>query len=397
MQYFLVFLLISISLAVIARGLTVLIHEFGHAIPALLLTKKPVTIYIGSYGDKRKSLRINLGTLVIFFRYNPLLWKLGLCVPSATSVSLTKQIIYTLFGPVASLLIGVISFYLVFAFDGHSFLKLFLIVFVASALFDTLISLIPNSTPIMVYNGLNIYNDGYQLKLLFHYKKLPQEYEKASHLYNQQRYTEAAILFGRMISNGINDENIYRLAIHSYLQERNYSKVMEFSNSFAATNKLNSDDLSTMALAYSQLGLYSESMSFYDQSLQLNPENKYSLNNKGYTLMLQNSYEDAIPFFNRVIELDIDFTSAYDNRGLSKIKLGNIEEGLNDINHALKLDPNNAYCYRSMGIYHFDKQEYYQALQLFEKAKGIDSTTHKIDELINNTKKQLTEIRATKA
>ncbi len=393
MQYFPIFLLILIALVLITRPLTVLFHELGHAIPAILLTKRKVTIYIGSYGDPKKSLKFNIGVLVIFFRYNPFDWRLGLCVPSAETISVNKQIIYTLTGPLASLIIGVIACYFTFAYDLHGFLKLFLIVFLGSAVFDLIVNLIPNQTPIKLYDGSITYNDGYSLKQLFYYKRLPKEYSEAAKLYKEQRYADAAILFEKMLS-GIKDENIYRLAISCFLQDKNYEKAKELSESFALMGKMNSDDLSNIALSYSQLGQHDKAMELYEKSLQQNPDNRYSLNNKGYTLNLINRFEEAIPFFDRAIELDKCFAYSYNNRGLSKIKLGLAEEGLQDINHSLKLDPNNSYGYRNLGIYHFDQGEYDEALQLFLKAKDSDDTTHMIDELINDTKLQIDQMAA---
>jgi hypothetical protein len=49
-----------LSLGLVVLGivrLSTLLHELGHAIPMLLLTKQTVTIYIGSYADKRNSFR----------------------------------------------------------------------------------------------------------------------------------------------------------------------------------------------------------------------------------------------------------------------------------------------------------------------------------------------------
>jgi tetratricopeptide (TPR) repeat protein len=390
MQYFPIFLLILIGLVLITRPLTVLFHELGHAIPAILLTRQKATIYIGSYGDPKRSIKINLGGLAVFFCYNPFAWKLGLCVPSAKSVSINRQIVYTLAGPFASLTIATIACYFTFAYDLHGFLKLFLIVFLGSAFLDLLVNLIPNQTPIKLYDGTITYNDGYSLKQLFYYKRLPKDYSDAAELYNEQKFSEAAILFEKLLSD-VKDENIYRLAISSYLQDKNYKKAKEISDAFALTGEMNSDDLSNIALSYSQLGFHDEALKLYDSSLKLNPDNKNSLNNKGYTLNLMNKFEEAISLFDRAIELDKDFAYSFNNRGLAKIKLGYTEEGLQDINHSFELDPNNSYGYRNLGIYHFDKGEFEEALRLFTKARELDDTTHMIDDLLNETKFKFTE------
>lgn len=390
MQYFPIFLLIVIGLVLVARSLTVLFHELGHAIPVILLTKQKATIYIGSYGDPKRSMKINFGALDIFFRYNPFAWRLGLCVSSAKSVSINKRIIYTLAGPFASLVIAIIACYFTFTYDLHGFLKLFLIVFLGSAFLDLLINLIPNKTPIKLYDGSITYNDGYNLKQLFYYKRLPKAYAEAADLYTEQKFADAAVLFEKLLSD-TKDENVHRLAISAYLQDKNYHKAKELSDAFASTGEMNSDDLSNIALSYSQLGFHDKALEFYNKSLQLNPDNKYSLNNKGYTLNLMNKFDEAISLFDRAIDLDKDFAYSYNNRGLGKIKLGRTEEGLQDINYAFQLDPNNSYGYRNLGIYYFDKGEFDEALRLFTKAKELDGTTHMINELLSDAKLKLTE------
>jgi tetratricopeptide (TPR) repeat protein len=241
-----------------------------------------------------------------------------------------------------------------------------------------------------LYDGRITYNDGYSLKQLFYYKRLPKEYSEAADLYNEHMYADAAVLFEKLLLIS-KDEHIYRLTINSYLQDKNYSKAKELSDTFVLSDKMNSDDLSNMALSYSQLGFHDEALKYYDRSLQQNPNNKYSLNNKGYTLNLMNKFEEAISHFDRAIEVDKEFSYSYNNRGLAKIKLGKEEEGLQDINCSFEIDPNNSYGYRNLGIYHFDKGEFDKALGLFEKAKELDNTTHMINDLISESKLKLTQ------
>lgn len=389
MQYFLVYLLMLVGLVLISKPMTTIIHELGHAIPMLFLTRQKVTIYIGSYGDPRKSIKINLGLLIIFFSINPLKWRTGLTVSSAKTISLNKQIIYTITGPLASVTLGSISCYLTFALDLHGFLKLFLIIFLSSAFFDFLFNIIPSQIPLQLYDGTITFNDGYSLVLLFGYKRVPKEYLIAVDMINAKQFSEAATVTDKLIKDGEKNENIYRVAILAHLNNKNYDKAKELSDDFFLSNKLNSDDFSNMALAYSKLGLYEDSLGLYDKSLFGNPNNFYTLNNKGYTLNLINKFEEAIPLFDRAIELDVNFAYSYNNRGLSKIKLGKLDEGLNDINKSFELDSNNSYGYMNLGIYHFDKAEFDEAMKLFRKAKELDSTTHKIDELIKITAEKI--------
>jgi len=386
MQYFLFFLVLAVILILIARPLTVLCHELGHAIPAILLTKEKVTIYIGSYGDPKKSIRYKLKLLEIYFRYNPFSWKLGLCVPSAKAVSINRQIIYTVTGPITSLIIATAACYIAFTYDMHGLLKLFLVLFFGSALLDLIVNLIPRNKPIKLYSGTITYNDGYKLKQLFYYKKFPNQYSKAIELYNQQKFLDAAMLFEKMLTDGIKHKDVYRLAINSYLQCKNYVKGKDLTEELKEIDELTSDDLSNLALCYSQSGLHEKALELYNESLRLNHNNKYSLNNKGFTLNLLNRYEEAIPLLDKAIEIDKDFAYSYNNRGLSKIKIGKTEEGLNDINYSFTLDGNNSYGYRNLGIYNLDKGNYEEALKLFIKANELDETTHLVKELIDEAK-----------
>jgi len=68
MEPFIPFLFFLAALVLLTRQLSVFFHELGHAIPALVLTKEKVTIYIGSFGDPNKSLKIPIVPLTIFFR-----------------------------------------------------------------------------------------------------------------------------------------------------------------------------------------------------------------------------------------------------------------------------------------------------------------------------------------
>jgi len=383
MDYFPFILLFFALLVLVTRPFTVLFHELGHAIPAILMTRQKVSIYIGSYGDPKRSLHFRIGLLEVWFKYNPFSWRLGLCVPSAKEISINKQIIYTLTGPLASFVIATVACYITFTYDLHGFLKLFLIIFLGSSIFDLFLNLTPNNAPIQLYDGRLTYNDGYQLKQLLSYKRFPKEYEQATVLYNKQKFAEAAAIFKNILGRGIKDENIYRLAISSFLQVKDYNGAKDLSDEFIIHGNLNSDDYANAGISYSQLYKHDKALEFYDKSLQLNPGNKYSLNNKGFTLNLLDKFQEAIPLFDKAIEIDKTFAYSYNNRGLAKIKIGKAEEGLEDINNSFKLDENNSYGYRNLGIYHLDKEEYSKALDLFRKAKELDSTTYMIDELIN--------------
>ena len=368
MGYFeLLFIFLSCFLI---RPTTVALHELGHGIPALLITKQKVSLYIGSYGDSKKSLRVKLGLLHFYFTYNIFAWNKGLCVPSAKKISLNNQIIYILGGPIISLTTVIGALYLAFTYDINGMHKLLLIFLLISALIDFVYSLVPSSTPYKAANGNLLYNDGENLRRLFYLKKLPTEFSDATESYHAQKFEDAAILYEKLLADGFTKEVIYRSTIIAFLHAKNYRKAKEVSDEFAQRHTLNSDDFSAMALAYSQIGLHEQALEYYDRSLILNPKNIYALNNKGYTLNLMESYEEATSFFNEAIAIDDDFAYAYCNRGLSKIKMGQFDEGLKDIYYSLEVDKENSYAYRNLGIYYLEQEKFSEALNNFKKQKN---------------------------
>jgi tetratricopeptide (TPR) repeat protein len=381
MPYFLIMILIVIVLIFITRALTVLLHELGHAIPALILTKQKVAVYVGSYGNPDKCLRLNIGLLEIWLKYNPFLWRVGICIPSAKGISINKQILYTLTGPITSLLIASIACYLAFTYDLHGALELFVIIFLGSSIFDFFANLIPRSIPVVIHDGRSTFNDGHLLQTLIHFKRLPEDYEKALQLYYGQQYADAAQLSNNLLDGGFKDEHIYRLAISSYLQDKNYNAAKAPVDEFINYGKCSSDDFTNAGFIYFKLGLQQTAIAFYDKALELNAKSKVALNNKGYSLNLLNRYQEAIVCLDNSIQIDKDFHYAYNNRGLAKIKTGKVEEGLQDINYSIKLNSSNAYCYLNLGIYHLDKGEAEEALALFSKAKELDPSTYMLEEL----------------
>lgn len=376
----------------IIRPFTVLIHELGHSLPALIFTKDKVQLFVGSDGDPQKSLHITLGRLELFFKYNPILWNHGLCVHRSGRLSINKNIIITLSGPLTSLLFGISSIYFAFVGDMHGSLKLISVFILVSSLIDFFTNLIPNSIPTILHNGLIVYNDGQQLKQLLSYKTMPAQYNTGIEYYDKTDYKSAAIQFQYILDSGIVDEYIFRLAISSYLQSKDYASALSVHEKFDQEYPLNSDDYSNAAVIKSYLNKYEEGLVDYQIALEKNPKNNITLSNRGYTYLLIGEFRKAITDFNQAIELEPDSAYAYSNRGLAKMKLGHYEDGLKDVNKSLRLDVLNSYAYKNLGIYYFDKGEYETAMVHFEKANQLDKETHLLQEYMLKTENEIGKV-----
>ena len=144
--------------AVLVYPVLVLVHELGHAVPALLLTRAPVTVYLGSYGDHHHTWRVQLGALELYVKRN-LFWTKGLCVHTGQNLSRAGRMLIGLGGVVVSTLVAVLGFYGALVFDLHGAVKLLLFVLVLLAVISLVANLVPSTRG-------GFANDGMLLKLL---------------------------------------------------------------------------------------------------------------------------------------------------------------------------------------------------------------------------------------
>ena len=180
--------LTAIGIVILTRPFTVFVHEFGHALPLLFFTKDKVTVFLGSHGDKSNSFRIKVDLLEIWLLKNPFIWKSGLCIPPKKEISINKQIIYTLAGPIASLILALIAAFLAYYFDFSKIGGFAIFVFFISAIFDLFHNLTPNKRQIVLNDGTVTYNDGAQLEFLFFLKRISRDKTNPIQLYHEGKY-----------------------------------------------------------------------------------------------------------------------------------------------------------------------------------------------------------------
>jgi tetratricopeptide (TPR) repeat protein len=385
-----VVVVVILLLFVLTRMITVIIHEAGHALAGLILLKGDITVYIGSYGDPKKGIHFKLGRLQVYFKFNPLLWSHGICKANAQTTSLFRNYIFTLAGPLASIITTCICIYIIVFTSIYSnpAIKLTAIFLGFSAIFDFALNLQANEKPIVLYDGSTTYNDGQTLKMLWSTRKTYSKLVRLHEMYKNNEFEKGVELFESSYSK-LKDFNLLRLGIVMHMSVKNYTRSAELHNELSSSTALSSEDYCNGALAYSFSGNHAGALELYSESLKLNQDNFYSLNNRAYTYLQIGEYAKAIVDSNRVLVLDSKYGYAYNNRGLSKIKLGMVDEGLADINKSLELDSSNAYAYKNLGIYELDRGKTQNAMNHFLKAQELDSYTHGLIELIDEAELKL--------
>ncbi|HVU55715.1 MAG TPA: hypothetical protein VHD83_11715 [Puia sp.] len=150
--------------------ITVALHELGHAIPALFITRGEVTIYIGSLGDPYKCFHFSFGRLVFYCKYNPLLWYKGCCFATDYYLSIDQRLLFTAGGPIASLIGTILTWWLLSITENQDFLRVLTGGIFVLSLLVTLGTLIPLVRVRYTASGHPVYNDGYQIFRLFREK-----------------------------------------------------------------------------------------------------------------------------------------------------------------------------------------------------------------------------------
>ncbi|HVV04093.1 MAG TPA: hypothetical protein VHC96_07710 [Puia sp.] len=143
---------------------TVLLHELGHAIPAIFMTTDDVNIYIGSLGDPDKCFHFFIGRIAVYCKYNPLLWYKGCCFAADTYyLSLDQRLLFTAGGPIASVIGTILTWLLLSVTENQDFLRVLTGGIFVVSLLATLGSLIPLVRVRYTASGQPVYNDGYEI------------------------------------------------------------------------------------------------------------------------------------------------------------------------------------------------------------------------------------------
>ncbi|MBR9921551.1 MAG: hypothetical protein GYB31_12000 [Bacteroidetes bacterium] len=162
-----------IMLVVVTRIITPLIHELGHAIPALLFSKEEVEVFVGSYAHPGTHFGFKLGRLHLFFRFKIQHLYAGLC-RHAEVQGYPQSLWIVLGGPLASLLFAVLMAVWIVHYPLGDYGMLVLAVLLISSIWDFLVNIIPSSQPIQMGNGGYVFNDGYRLREIW---QSGQQYE----------------------------------------------------------------------------------------------------------------------------------------------------------------------------------------------------------------------------
>jgi tetratricopeptide (TPR) repeat protein len=375
-----IYLILFVVLLLVTSFINILFHELGHAIPVLIWSKKNVAIFIGSFGDTGQCVNWRMGKLDIWVKYNPFLWRRGLC--KQDEVFPVRKVAFQIaMGPILSLILATLSWYILAIYQLQGFIKIFWGLMGLLSTSTVLSSIFPGKIKFSG-NGERLYNDTELIVRTLKFGKYRPELQEATTHLQQQNYEDATKLLEKLVGNKYESAFIYRLLIGAHINMKHAERAQQYNDILKEKFRFNGDDHINEGCIHNLNGRHEEAMMCYNKGLEIVPDNIYGLNNLGYSLIMVNRSSEAIPYFDRVIAQDATFFHAFSNRGWAKMKLGQWEEGLEDAQRTLVMKDTYAEAYRSLGIYHLHRLNLKDARTYLEKARLMDADTLFVDEYL---------------
>ncbi len=364
---------------VFMRSFTTFFHEMGHAIPALLFTKKEkVNVFVGTYGDISNCLQLNFGRLALYLKLNIFNWRIGLCTHGGVNRFL-PQLIIILGGPIASLLIALTAFYFIINGGYSQGWIVFIVFFLISAIIDFIVNIDPSHTPIKLYNGGVTYSDGYQLLTTFRRRGLPEAFFEAEQSFLKKEYRDAIEQCVTLIEEAPQKKPVYDLIVNSFMQLKDYSNALNFYDSFKAIHPYTYLDFHQIGWLNLKLNRWDEALNYFDHCIYKKHMDGMALTNRGYIHLQTGNYQRAQQDLDAAIFYTPDNPEGWANRGLLRIKKNQLEAGLSDLQIAQKLAPEHPQVIYYFGIYFEKKRDFKQALAHYKSAKKMGLEYHGID------------------
>ena len=386
-----VYLLLYPVVLLLSWLLLITLHEVGHALAALTLAPGAVTVYLGSYGQPDGNWQVRWGRLTLLAKRNLWKWRGGYCTyQQPTTMGRWRQAAFVLAGPMLPLLLAGTAFYVSFHGEngGH---RLVVLVFFVVVVVSTLTNLFPGTGAVKLASGQLVGTDGTQLRQLLFPSPLAHLADRAASSFAAGNYAESAELHVALLRRASPTRPLLCTAIHVLFRAGRYAEALTFSTQHQQNfaNEITDDDRFSHALLLSRTDQHVAANELYSALISQPQPYPLAYVNRGYTHNLLGNHNLALADFDQAVLLELEASYVQANRGLALLKLGHTEEGLAAIAHSFTLDPAQAYAFRAMGIYHFDRGEYAQATSYFGQAEQADPTIHALGSYYQQARQQL--------
>lgn len=280
----------------IASSLTTFFHELGHAIPALIFTKeKDVTVIIGSYGQTGNYYKFNLGRLKIFFRFNLLNWRAGLC-SFEEPVSYKQDIIITLGGPVMSLVLATAIGVLISTVPIANIWVILGVIYILLGIFDFITNMIPNEFKSEDFPGKVFISDGKHFSEL---RALGDAYQRFNIIIRDNTVEKSEEL--EKLYNISSNKTVGFYALREKVEKNKFKEAFEFSQILYNTSGPEESEFEVIGDMYYGLGQKEDALKYYTTYLYHNIYDFEVKNKKAKILFEIGNEIDALKLFRNSI------------------------------------------------------------------------------------------------
>ncbi|MCC6460618.1 MAG: tetratricopeptide repeat protein [Saprospiraceae bacterium] len=383
------FLLLFVYWFPVSRILTTAIHELGHALPALLLTPAPMTVYLGAYGDTTQDLTVSIGRLSFRAPRNPFRWKGGMLSAPKAWPSVAVGLAVVSGGPLFSLLQALLGGWIMLGWEASPATRLFGMVLLMSGAATFFYSIVPNKTPLYLTNGNITYNDGEQLRRLFYSFRHSKVLAEIQQDCTDGQLHSAAEKCEQLLARGRGNAYILQIAVAAHLENGDAANAVRVTDAYAARLDFRSEEFNDLGLRLALTECLPQALTCFQQAKILDPRNTTARVNHGFCLLCLGRAEEAIAEFTPLISDKIHGVYALSNRGLAQTRLGDTEAGRSDLEAALQLNDQEPYAHLNLGIFYFEKQDYARALPFFEQTQALNPDTYPLKKYLDPARNAL--------
>jgi tetratricopeptide (TPR) repeat protein len=370
---------LGIIMVLTARSITTLLHELGHAIPALVYTTEEVTVYVGSYGDIRNSLPIRLGRFRLFLKFNILDWKMGLCMHKSPAYYVHHFIII-LGGPLISLILATWLTWLMFSDGLSDATKVFISLFILSTVWDFLVNIVPVSRPLKLHNGHYTHNDGFQLARMLKLGSSMPDFDEAMHWLEKNEPAKAIGLLEKIRAAKPDSRLVSNAIIETFIDQDAFQEALDEFERFHHTNQIKTHEYKYLGDIYLGLKKWELALKAFNRYLYYVFNDFDALNKKASVLMELDLPDEAI----RELEFSLQYEpqnnfSAFLLAGQIYRQQKNWQQARQLLDKALLLKPNSAAIQLQLAFLQEAQYQYQQALHHYQKAQQLGSNYHGIN------------------
>ncbi|PJZ57164.1 hypothetical protein CH367_10465 [Leptospira barantonii] len=368
MPPYLIFLLSSF----ISTPLNIILHEFGHAIAALMFTKSTVHINLCD-GTTKNLFEITIGRFRITFSWRNLFYHSGLTIHAPVESLITSRIIF-LSGVAFN---GIIALPL-FGFIALNFSSDFIQWMLIGFFFNFLLLSLGNLYPREIKVGGKVYGtDG--LLFIRSFQKSSLLWAEIATALNKQAYAEAAsiIVNTRKLPEFGFDQ--LRTIIYYCLRPVGYSAIARVIKHFAK-DVSGKDDFFLLGLAYAHLNETEKAKLYFTKVSQIEPDNYGSRISLAFLSMVEGDFIRAQHAFTEIYKVN---PTAYVCAHLAYIfgRLGDVERQNSLMHEAELLDGSEAYLHRTRALIYLDQGLIDKAQEAYSLAVELNNRIYPIQRL----------------